>query len=63
MVTPLIMSPESNLSVAWAKAFIELMKPGKEVRHPAVITIQGFDITSDIENTQIRDRLNQELKK
>jgi len=63
MITPLIMSPESNLSVAWAKAFIELMKPGKEVRHPAIITIQGFDITGDIENVQIKDRLNQELKK
>jgi thymidylate synthase len=57
------MSPESNLSVAWAKAFIELMKPGKEVRHPSIITIQGFDITGEIENTKIKDRLNQELKK
>lgn len=63
MIQPLIIPPESNLSVAWAKAFIELMKPGQEVRHPAIITIQGFDITGEIENAKIRERLNQELKK
>jgi thymidylate synthase len=59
---PLIIT-ESNLSVAWAKAFIELMKPGKDIRHPAIVTIQGFDITGEIEDIKIKNRLNFELKK
>ena len=63
MIKPLIIPPQCNLSVAWTIAFLELMKPGQEISHPAIVTIQGFDITGEIENTKIRNRLNLELKK
>ncbi len=53
---------DRNISVAWAKAFLALMEPGKEERHPAVITISDLDTSPAIEDLRIRMRLDQELK-
>ncbi len=54
---------ETNLSVAWAKAFLALMAPGKSQRHPAVITLDHLEDVADIEDEAIRTRLDKELKK
>jgi hypothetical protein len=62
MITPLVVQ-ESNLSVAWARAFLELMEPGAHLRHPAVITISGFDNAVGVEDSRIRALLDAELKK
>lgn len=62
MIKPLIMPTHSNLSIAWARAFLELMKPGAGVRHPFVITIQDFDDAIGVEDKHIRARLDQVLK-
>lgn len=62
MMTPLVIH-HSNLSVAWALAFLELMKSGSGQRHPSVITIQGFNDEVGIEDPIIRSRLDQELKR
>jgi hypothetical protein len=53
---------ESNLSVAWAKAFLTLMNTGGGQVHPAMITIQGIDSGKPLEDQRIRDRLDRELK-
>lgn len=63
MITPLVMPPYSNLSIAWANAFLELMKPGAGVRHPSIITIQGFDTDVGVEDQHIRATLDKELQK
>lgn len=62
MINALVMPTQQNLSIAWARAFLELMKPGAGVRHPSVITIQGFDTDIGVEDSQIRTRLDQTLK-
>jgi thymidylate synthase len=62
MIHPLTVN-DSNLSVAWARAFIELMKPGMSLRHPSVITISEFDSAVGVENQKIRQRLDAELKR
>lgn len=54
---------ESNISTAWAKAFLALMEAGGGERHPAIITIHSIDDASEIEDQRIRSRLDQELKK
>lgn len=56
------MPPHTNLSIAWGRAFLELMKPGAGVRHPSIITIQGFDTAVGVEDPHIRARLDLELK-
>ena len=62
MITPLVSAPQSNLSVAWAHAFLSLREKGRSVRHPAVVTITGFAGSTQIEDADIRHRLDQELK-
>lgn len=62
MIKPLVMPEHKNLSIAWARAFLELMKPGSGVRHPSVITIHGFDTDIGVEDYQIRTKLDQVLK-
>jgi len=54
---------ESNLSVAWAKAFLTLMSTGGGQAHPAIISIQGLDSGKPVEDLRIRDRLDGELKR
>jgi len=61
MITELSVSAE-NISIAWAKAFLSLMEPGADVRHPAMVTIRGFAADGVIEDEAIRTRLDQELK-
>lgn len=57
MIKDLILPPESNLSVAWAKAFLEMMKPGSSKRIPAVIQVSNIS-PENIENIQIREALD-----
>lgn len=61
MITALSVS-EDNLSIAWAKAFLDLMSPGGGQRHPAVVSINNVDRAQDIEVPAIRSRLDDELR-
>lgn len=54
---------DTNLSYAWAKAFLALMAPGGSQRHPAVIIIEHLEDISNVEDSTIRLRLDKELKK
>lgn len=62
MKKPLIQSPSSNLSVAWAKTFLDLMTRPGGVCHPSVVIISGLEAGVDIEDLSIRSRLDLELK-
>lgn len=53
---------EKNLSVAWARGFLDLMGPDGSQRHPATVTINDIERQSDIEIAAIRGRLDTELK-
>ncbi len=53
---------ESNISAAWAKAFLMLMSTGGGQAHPAIISIQDFNSGKPIEDRRIRNRLDGELK-
>ena len=52
-----------NLSVAWAEAFLALMKRGTEKLTPAIITIKDIADGEPRENLQIRARLDEELER
>jgi thymidylate synthase len=54
---------DSNLSQAWAKAFLITMERGGDTRHPSVVTIN--DLTDDVipEDPAIRQLLDRELKR
>lgn len=54
---------EPNISIAWAKAFLELMETSGGQRHPAIVIIHGLDDDVLAEDQNIRLRLDQELKK
>jgi hypothetical protein len=62
MMTELSVS-DTNISLAWAKAFLSLMNRGQDVRHPAIVTIRGFNAGDQIEDDAIRLRLDEELQK
>src|SRR5579859_7124705 len=62
-MTTTLSVPESNISVAWAKAFLALMEPGGAQRHPALITVSGLDDGVIPEHPHIRARLDKELKR
>lgn len=49
------------LSSAWARAFLEVMKPGVTRVAPLVVTVAEFEDEVPVENEQIRDRLDAEL--
>ncbi len=53
---------DTNISHAWARAFIDLMDTPSGIRHPAFVSINlFFDETSVIEDLVIKQRLDQEL--
>jgi hypothetical protein len=55
-----IVIDHANLSVAWAKAFLETMKPGRNLR-PMVLTIGGFPGQQPPEVEALRATLDQRL--
>src|SRR5437773_2133575 len=63
MMNKPFLSESNNLSLAWAELFIKLMSPGQDELAPAIITVT--DLTDGVpnENTGIRERLNEELKR
>jgi len=63
MKKPLIQSPSSNLSVVWAKTFLELLARPGGVCHPSVVILSDLEAGSDIEDSAIRSRLDLELKR
>jgi hypothetical protein len=54
---------ESNISIAWAKGFLELMNSNGGIAHPAVIIINGLSEDKQLEDWTIRTRLDKELKR
>ena len=54
---------DTNLSSAWAQAFLEAMKPGVEEILPLVITVTGFVENRPVEIDAIREALNDALEK
>lgn len=52
---------DTNLSLAWARAFIELMKPGCSELAPVIVRIRGFDGMPD-EHDEIRSGLDRALR-
>lgn len=53
---------EQNLSLAWARAFMELMEPGCSELGPLIVRIHGFEGMPD-EHSDIRQRLDEELQR
>lgn len=54
---------ESNLSHAWARAFLATLEKGGDTRHPSVVMINNLDVGLPLEDMNIRNRLDQELRK
>lgn len=54
---------DPNISVAWAKAFLELMETSGGHRHPTIVTINDIDEGHLLEDQSIRLRLDRELRK
>lgn len=52
---------ESNISIAWAKAFLALMDAPNGQAHPAIVTIHNLDDGLPIEDDNIRSLLDKEL--
>ncbi|HEY3319889.1 MAG TPA: thymidylate synthase [Planctomycetota bacterium] len=53
----------TNLSVAWAQAFLRLMEPGIDELTPLIVRVHAFDNGTAIENDAIRERLDKELER
>lgn len=53
---------ESNISLAWAKAFLALISPGQSESHSVRVTIADFE-PEKAEHAKIRQRLDNELSK
>ena len=51
------------LSAAWARAFLEVMKPGVTRVAPLVVTVAEFKDEVPVEDDEIRNRLDTELAK
>ena len=51
----------SNLSIAWAEAFLALMKPGCTEITPLVVTITGIDGEKILEHEEVRHILDNAL--
>src|SRR5207302_9754906 len=51
----------SNLSIAWTEAFLELMKPGCMEITPLVVTVTGIDGENIQEHADIRRALHKAL--
>jgi hypothetical protein len=62
MITNLTIS-ETNLSHAWARAFLATVEKGGSTRHPSVVTINNLDDGILPEDLQIRNLLDRELRK
>ncbi|MFZ6731264.1 hypothetical protein ACO0LG_05000 [Undibacterium sp. Ji42W] len=60
MITSLSIS-DSNLSHAWARAFLATFEKGGDTRHPSVVVINNLDDGNLLENMCIRERLDKEL--
>jgi thymidylate synthase len=60
MITNLSIN-ESNLSYAWARAFLATLEKGGDTRHPSVVTINNLDDGLLLEDMNIRNRLDKEL--
>ncbi len=52
-----------NLSMAWAETLLAMMEPRMEELTPAVITIRDFEEGNAVEDSFIRNRLDDELRK
>lgn len=53
----------SNLSLAWAKAFLRVAQPGPPRLEPLVVTIGGFDAPLPSENQELRLALDEHLSR
>src|SRR5688572_30240702 len=53
---------DNNLSRAWARAFVALMKPGVEEIVPLQVTVRDFGDGSALELPSVRRALDDELK-
>ena len=58
---PLIIA-ETNLSFAWAKAFLHVMGPGGDDSAPLVISVSGFAQGVPIEDAAFREAVNADLR-
>jgi thymidylate synthase len=54
---------EQNLSHAWAKAFLKLMSPGVREIQPLLIIINKFESNIPIEDSEIREAVDNSLKR
>lgn len=54
---------EENLSLAWSKAFLQLMEPGIDEIQPLIINITGFQNNIPNEDKEIRKALDDNLLK
>jgi len=54
---------DSNLSRAWARAFLATLEKGGETRHPSIVMINNLEHGFPLEDMNIRNRLDQELEK
>ena len=62
MMTALVIS-DTNISFAWARVFLDLMKHSGTQRHPAVISINQLERATQLEDAAIRAQLDAELRK
>jgi hypothetical protein len=62
MITPSVVT-ETNFSIAWARTFLALMEPSGNIRHPAIVVINGLENDVLPENQAIRALLDEELSK
>ncbi len=53
---------DTNLSHAWAQAFLALMQPGAKALGPLVVTVTGFPSGRPDENPAIREALDRILR-
>jgi len=51
----------TNLSVAWAGAFLALMEPGLTEITPLIVTVTGMNAGIAQENTEIKEALDRSL--
>lgn len=58
----LFVSNSSNLSLAWADTFLHLMETGVSELTPKIITVTDFANEDAIENTELRQYLDSQLK-
>jgi hypothetical protein len=60
--TVLLPAKETNLSIAWGKAFLHIMENAGTEISPLIVTIKGFDNGVPKENNQIREALDKTLE-